>query len=91
MKRKKRHVTVTIDPDVKSSSQEVLQKMGVPLSRAVESFLGEVAAQGSFPVTVEGPPSTDPRCRERYLDAKRREEEGFRENSRDGGRHRVSR
>ena len=75
MGSRKTRMTLTIDPDVKSSCQEVLQGIGVPLSRAVEGYLSALAEKGSFPVTVEALPRTDPRCRERYLAAKRREQE----------------
>ena len=75
MGSRKTRMTLTIDPEIKSSCQEVLRSIGVPLSRAVEGYLSALAQKGSFPVTVEALPSTDPRSRERYLAVKRREQE----------------
>ena len=48
MGSRKTRMTLTIDPDVKSSCQEVLQGIGVPLSRAVEGYLSALAEKGSF-------------------------------------------
>lgn len=75
MGSRKTRMTLTIDPEIKSSCQEVLRGIGVPLSRAVEGYLSALDQKGSFPVTVEALPGTDPRSRERYLAAKRSEQE----------------
>ena len=52
-------LNLRINPDVKSSAENVLSQLGVPMSTAVDMFLKQVSLTGGIPFPITLPKAPD--------------------------------
>lgn len=52
-------VNVRVNPQVKSEAEEVLNKLGLSMSTAIDVFLRQIVLTGSIPFNISLPDSTD--------------------------------
>ncbi|MDR6939905.1 type II toxin-antitoxin system RelB/DinJ family antitoxin [Arcanobacterium hippocoleae] len=51
-------VFARVEPEVKENAEEVLSKLGIPMSNAVDMFLRQVVIQGGIPFALTSRPRT---------------------------------
>ncbi len=45
-------LNLRVDPDVKYSAEEVLSKLGIPMSVAIDMYLKQISLTGSIPFNI---------------------------------------
>lgn len=52
------NIYVRVEPDIKTQAEEILEKLGIPMSNAVSIFLRQVIMQNGLPFEVKVPEKT---------------------------------